>query len=364
MKSLSTILASALLACSVMVQADQATKSPEVEVEEEKSGLFDSKLGVIPAPVIDDVLGNGVQLMVMYLHDKAEGARDPSTTFAFGQYTDSDSSVIILGHEHVFAHDEWRASLVAGRFDLNMDYHGPVGSRLPSAVKYASNGNFIFSEVRKKIVDNLYFGVQGIWSSNKANLKADATDAERNAFEDALTGSSTAGGFLVTYDTRDNGMAARQGVNVDVRSMHYTDDKTDKPYHRLEAEFSQYFAITESNTIAYRLITEHLVGNVPGGEFVSPELRGVNWNKYRGTSVYQGEIELRHQFNPKWAGVAFAGLAHVEHKEIADSGRMTPAAGIGIRYLIDPVERFSIGADIAVDKDGHNTFYLRFGEAF
>lgn len=51
------------------------------------------------------------------------------------------------------------------------------------------------------------------------------------------------------------GMAAKKGVNVDVRSMHYTDDKTDKPYHRLEAEFSQYFAINESNTIAYRSLS-------------------------------------------------------------------------------------------------------------
>jgi outer membrane translocation and assembly module TamA len=101
---------------------------------------------------------------------------------------------------------------------------------------------------------------------------------------------------------------------------------------------------------------------------VTPDLRGADWNKYRGSSVYQAEVEYRHKFSTLWSGVAFAGAAVVrnEDRQFANSvkSEVIPSAGIGVRYLLNAKERFTVGVDAAVSKMGNTSFYIRFGEAF
>jgi len=338
------------------------------ENEQDSEALPDRKFAAFPVPITDDALGVGLGVNAMYIHDREEGATNPSTSMFYGQYTDSDSGMAIVGHEHVFAHDAWRAGFYAGHFSLNLKYTGRIGAKLPKAAQYASYSNFVYGEVRKQIVDDLYFGIQGLWSGGDASLN-EKTDPEiKKAFENAMSGSNHAVGFLMTYDSRDNMMGATQGLNVDLSTLHYSKDKkTGKPFHRLDAEVSQYFPIGD-DVFAYRVIGKEMIGDTPEYEFVTPDLRGADWNKYRGNSMYQAEVEYRHKFSTLWSGVAFAGAAvvHNDDRQVnsAVQTEVIPSAGIGVRYLLNAKERFTIGVDAAVSKMGNTSFYIRFGEAF
>lgn len=337
-------------------------------MEGEVSTLPDRKFAAFPVPITDDALGVGLGVNAMYLHDRAEGATNPSTSMFYGQYTDSDSGMAIVGHEHVFAYDAWRAGFYAGHFSLNLKYTGRVGMQLPKAVQYSTYSNFVYGEVRKQIIDDLYFGVQGLWSGGDASLNENTDPAIKKAFEQEMSGSNHALGFLMTYDSRDNMMGATNGLNVDLSTLHYSKDRnTGKPFHRLDAEVSQYFPIGD-DVLAYRVIGKEMLGETPEYEFVTPDLRGADWNKYRGSAVYQAEIEYRRKFTQLWSGVAFAGAAMVRNddRHLANSvkSEVIPSAGIGVRYLLNAKERFSIGVDAAVSKMGNTSFYIRFGEAF
>ncbi|MBY6195893.1 hypothetical protein [Vibrio hangzhouensis] len=344
------------------------TEGTEEGGESETSTLPDRKFAAFPVPITDDALGVGLGVNAMYLHDRAEGASNPSTSMFYGQYTDSDSGMAIVGHEHVFAHDAWRAGFYAGHFSLNLKYTGRVGMQLPKAAQYSTYSNFVYGEVRKQIIDDLYFGVQGLWSGGDASLNENTDPAIKKAFEQEMSGSNHALGFLMTYDSRDNMMGATTGLNVDLSTLHYSKDRnTGKPFHRLDAEVSQYFPIGD-DVLAYRVIGKEMLGETPEYEFVTPDLRGADWNKYRGSTVYQAEIEYRHKFTQLWSGVAFAGAAMVRNddRHLANSvkSEVIPSAGIGVRYLLNAKERFSIGVDAAVSKMGNTSFYIRFGEAF
>ncbi|MFA0439719.1 hypothetical protein BCU70_18695 [Vibrio sp. 10N.286.49.C2] len=344
------------------------TEPQSEDITEADEPLPDRKFAAFPVPITDDALGVGLGVNAMYLHDRAEGAKNPSTSMFYGQYTDSGSGMAIIGHEHVFAYDAWRAGFWAGHFGLNLKYTGRVGMQLPKAAQYSSYSNFVYGEVRKELVDNLYFGVQGLWSGGDAELKENATAEEKKEFERQMSGHNGAVGLLMTYDSRDNMLGATQGLNLDLSTLHYSkDSRTGKRFDRYDAEMSQYFPVGD-DVFAYRVIGKEIVGDAPENEFVTPDLRGVDWNKYRGTSTYQAEIEYRHKFSTLWSGVAFAGAAIVENEDrhLSNSvkSEVIPSAGVGVRYLLNAKERFSIGADVAVSKMGNTSFYIRFGEAF
>ncbi|PMJ92254.1 BamA/TamA family outer membrane protein [Vibrio sp. 10N.261.55.A7] len=350
--------------------AASVSEQQNIDTNTEDSSLWGRKFAILPAPVTDDALGNGLSLTAMYIHDRAAGTENPSISFAYGQYTDTQSGMLVLGHEHIFSHDEWRAGIYGGHFELNLNHYGSIGFVLPKPIKYTNGSSFTYGTVKKQIVEDLYVGLHGVWSGGSAKVANDPplSPEMKNEFEQRMSGSSTAAGFLMTYDTRDKMMGATEGVKLDVSTMHYEDRNSGKPYHRIDADFSQFFPVADNNVFAYRLITEHLIGNVPDYEMVAPELRGVDWNKARGQSVYQAEVEYRHQITEKWSGVAFAGAAYVQSKKSSvqpkGASEIIPSTGVGIRYMLDPTERFSVGADVAVSKDGHTSYYIRFGEAF
>jgi hypothetical protein len=349
-------------------QGNAAHQDESTVKKEAQAPIPDRKFAAFPVPITDDALGIGLGVNAMYLHDREEGATNPSTSMFYGQYTDSGSGMAIVGHEHIFAHDAWRAGFYAGHFSLNLKYTGRIGMQLPKAAQYSSYSNFVYGEVRKQIVENLYFGVQGLWSGGDAKLNDKTDPAIKKAFEDHMSGSNHALGLLMTYDTRDNMMGATEGLNVDLSTLHYSKDKkTGKSFDRFDAEVSQYFPIGD-DVLAYRVIGKEMVGETPEYEFVTPNLRGADWNKYRGSSLYQAEIEYRHRFTPLWSGVAFAGAAVISNDQNQPQhsvqSEVIPSAGIGVRYLLNAKERFTVGMDAAVSKMGNTSFYIRFGEAF
>ncbi|USD67074.1 outer membrane protein assembly factor [Vibrio sp. SCSIO 43136] len=336
---------------------------------EETQSLWGTKFAVLPQPITDPALGRGIGLTALYIHDRAEGATNPSTSFAYGQWTDTNSGVAVVGHEHNSAFDEWRGAAYLGYIGLNLTHYGHAGAAAKKPLRYTNNAKFFYGNLKKRLIENLYFGVQGMWSGGNAVTKNDKhyTEQDRARFEEAMSGTNSALGLILSYDKRDNMMSAREGYMTEISSMHYEARETGKPYHRVDAEFSQFIPVADKDVFAYKAMTAHLLGSVPSYEMVTPELRGIDWNKSRGTSVYQLEAEYRHAIDEKWTGVAFAGAAYVETQFDAKqkaASEWIPAGGIGVRYMMEPTERFSIGFDYAITKGGESNYYIRFGEAF
>ncbi|GLP95501.1 hypothetical protein [Paraferrimonas sedimenticola] len=357
-----TLLCSSLLSISPLWAVADTVEESEQQAEKK-----DTKFAVMPVPVTDDALGAGLGVNAMYIHERAEGATKPSVSFAYAQYTDTKSYMGIVGHDHMFANDAWRAEVYAGYFGLNLKYYGAGGAPLPEPAKYASNSTFLYGSIRKQIIPNLYAGIHALYSGGRANLREDVPDDERKVFNHLMGGNNSAAGFVVSYDTRDNFLAARKGLLVEAKTLHYRKNRdTGKPYHYANVKLNHYIPLGD-HVLAYRIGSRNSIGNVPIYQLAHPDIRGFDWNKYKGNAVLQGEVEYRHNFNETWGGVVFAGAAAIGDsidKLFGKESRLIPSAGIGARYTLNREEGLVIGADIATSEGNGTTFYLRFGEAF
>jgi outer membrane translocation and assembly module TamA len=79
--------------------------------------------------------------------------------------------------------------------------------------------------------------------------------------------------------------------------------------------------------------------------------------------MYVAQAEWRTQVTARWGATAFVGIGQVGPDFGSLEDRL-PAAGVGVRFLVAPEHRVNLSADLAWNKDGETSFYLRIGEAF
>ena len=109
-------------------------------------------------------------------------------------------------------------------------------------------------------------------------------------------------------------------------------------------------------------------GNIPFTELNSPDgvtlLRGIENGRYRDRDMAGLQTEYRFPIVGRWGGVVFAETAQVAHEldELTMDG-WKYSVGTGIRYALNPDERFNFRMDISF-VDGGLGLALNFREAF
>jgi hemolysin activation/secretion protein len=123
----------------------------------------------------------------------------------------------------------------------------------------------------------------------------------------------------------------------------------------------------EQDVLASRFIVRGTGGDAPffllstiGG---NTDLRGYPSGRYRDRYMYALQSEYRWQFNDNWIFTGFAGFGEVANEFSGFGGKILPAAGIGVRFVLSQKHKVSLSADFAAGRDG-SEFYFGVGEAF
>ncbi|WP_163936568.1 BamA/TamA family outer membrane protein [Paraferrimonas sp. SM1919] len=359
MKLLRSLLLPILVTPLLATAETAATPTPE---KEKPAGFWD-KFFIAPVPTSSPSQGSGLALNTMYLHDRINNDTPASTSWAYTQYTDTDSFMFFGGHKHYFKDDKWRAEGMYGYINSHVKHFG-FDKPLPVPLPYNGKTQFVFGSLQKQFFDNWYIGGQFTYYHTQA--KGEGPNPDQNEdFERRMKGESAGFGGLAQYDSRDNQFNATKGWNIEFSSWHYLEALgSQHNYHQLSAKASHYIELQPNHVLAFNGAYKQLLGDSPDYAQVNVEMRGFQWEQLRGNSAAWLQSEYRWKFAGKWTWVGFAGVAGIEKKQSSSvNDKVFVSGGTGIRYLLSAKEKLNIGIDVAASEFEHS-FYLRMGEAF
>jgi outer membrane protein assembly factor BamA len=199
---------------------------------------------------------------------------------------------------------------------------------------------------------------------------------EKNGFaldQQASTGANV--GLL--YDTRDNAINATRGwLASGAYRTFFKGLGGDATWQELTADVRTYRSLNSSGSqrIAVWLMSDLVTGGVApffdlpttGGDVRSG--RGYSEGRFRGEHLMYGEVEYRGTLTPNGL-VGFVVFANSSTIGSAETGARlfesyAPAAGTGLRVLLNKRSRTNLTTDWGWGKDGARGFYLGIQEAF
>jgi hypothetical protein len=176
-------------------------------------------------------------------------------------------------------------------------------------------------------------------------------------------------GIAVSIDTRDNENDARNGSFLTFKSNWFRPAfGSDYTFEINEIFLRHFIQLTDTTGLALGGLVNLARGDIPFTELNSPDgvtlLRGIENGRYRDRDMAGLQTEYRFPIVGRWGGVVFAETAQVAHEldELTMDG-WKYSVGTGIRYALNPDERFNFRMDISF-VDGGLGLALNFREAF
>jgi hypothetical protein len=250
------------------------------------------------------------------------------------------------------------------------------------------HGLKLYETAYRKLAPGLFVGA-GLNLSSHSNIRpgdgqlpawdqsAYAAYNEQHGF--SVTGQTSSGTTVgLLYDTRDNGINAQRGwlASSAYRTFYkgflggdsswqelYLDVRT---YRKITADGRHRIAFWAMSDLVTRGTAPYL--DLPATGSDGRSARGYGEGRYRGDHLAYGEVEYRGTLtrNGLLGFVAFANTTTIDNA--ANSQKLfntwAPAAGTGLRVLLNKHSRTNLAADYAWGKAGAHGFYLAIQEAF
>jgi outer membrane protein assembly factor BamA len=185
----------------------------------------------------------------------------------------------------------------------------------------------------------------------------------------AAGGTSSGGGFIVNWDTRDNVFCPRDGKSWQLSAVfNHPLLGSGFRYAALKLDLRQYLPLFSSHTLALQALCQSVIGEAPfkslpklGGDSL---MRGYYSGRYRDRSLYALQAEYRLPLWWRFGLAGFAGLGNVG----SGPGRLSldgakVSLGAGLRFKVAPREGTNLRLDFAWGR-GTSGFYFTAGEAF
>jgi outer membrane protein assembly factor BamA len=240
-----------------------------------------------------------------------------------------------------------------------------------------------------RVKGNFYVGT-GIHIDQYSEINDNNLDIENEIFT-AHYNYNTANGFSnseyhvnglslnLLYDSRDNQINSNSGLfgNINVR-MNPALNNNQKPSSVLYTELRYFIPLSKTNK-------QHVLGFWTYGQFVTSgvvpylNLPAIGWDQrsragkgyvqglFRGNDLYYFEMEYRFPIscNQLISGTLFSNFTSASDtdRNIKLLQYIQPAAGVGLRILIDKATRTNLIANYGWGRQS-KAFYLNAGETF
>jgi outer membrane protein assembly factor BamA len=182
----------------------------------------------------------------------------------------------------------------------------------------------------------------------------------------------------VLLDTRDNGINAQRGwfASAAVRTFFDGFLGGDSTWQQVTVDVRTYRKLTHDGRqkLAFWFMSDNVVNgtapylDLPATGSDGRSARGYSDGRYRGEHLAYGEMEYRGTITRSGllGMVAFVNTTSVDNadanKKLFDD--FAPAAGLGLRVLLNKHSRTNLTADYGWGKDGSRGLYLGIQEAF
>lgn len=321
--------------------------------------------GFVPVPIIitEPAVDKGFGILGQFVHGHPSD-KDVSRTMVGAFYTGNSSYG--LGAQRMGSLNEGRIKYTVGGggANLNLPIY-PFGSS--QAIDYNDESYGFMAKARAQIGDTpWYFGPSAKYRVSRIKLNADGPLGEIvNRFQTDNRYVSL--GVQATYDTRDNVLTPLEGINAAMSYDAYDEAiGSDSDFEIGAIALHGFHKFADSSwSVAGMARYDWSGGDTPF--FMAPQvsLRGVSAGRYAGDYASSAEIQVRKDFNRRWAGVAFAGYGQsfASSSGLYENSGGVSTYGLGFRYKIARKLGIDVGIDVAKGPE-ETIWMIQFGHAW
>lgn len=327
----------------------------------------------LPVLELDPVMGVGfgVNMPFNFRVDKS-GQTRASNGYFFGLQTIRNQFLASSNHMIFFKKEKY---LMEGFLDFRrfpQNFYG-IGARTPQETETLIDYKTFQLRERflKKLSYKWFLGLQyrflSIWNVDPLENQQAINDVLFPDFGDFRISGL---GLHVLYDSRDNVLNSKSGNFSELRSDHYGGILGGNyAFHTISLDLRKFFSLhpQKKQVLATRFYGVFNRGQVPF--FDMPQTgnlystRGYVLSRYKGRHFASAEAEYRFHIWKPIGATTFANLHSVS--EIDNKfHKINPAAGIGLRYLLNKSEDINVRLDFAIGRDGNYGVYILYAEAF
>lgn len=358
-----------------MLKAQENTKEvfrDTLDGKPDMSRYLTEMNGFIPMPqlITEPALGNiGIVLAPIFIkpnkYQQENRYNPPDITAAFAGYTANQTWMV--GGLRVASLPKYglKYRIGAGYASVNLDFYRDIPIKGETEFPFNFKTLPIFGSLIKEIGNtNIYAGVEYLFL--KTEVTPEFTGSLPHFIEDkSFSTIQSSPGLVVEYDGRDNIFTPNKGTFVSTNyriNANWTGSDFD--YENLKFYILQYFQTTTNWVSGFRLETQQQFGDAPFYLEPGLNMRGVPAVRYQGTSTYLMETEQRYDFNLRWSGVAFGGMAKAyNEKQSFAEADLVYNYGLGFRYLAARLFNLRMGVDVAWSNNDFG-YYIIFGSAW
>jgi hypothetical protein len=319
---------------------------------------------------------------------------DPATTHISSILTSltytTKKQLIFNGRFGMFTRDDHWYIEGDNRFQVtSQDTYG-LGTATPDSAAVDTDYNFfrIHETAYRRVRKSLFVGAGFLFDAHGDVTGADAVSLtgspyETYSLEHGLpTDRQISAGLSanVLFDTRDNSIDPQHGMMANAAYRFSFGDflGSDSAWQSLHLEFRAYapFPTKRRQHLAFWYFTELTTTGTPPYfdlpatvmDLLGRSARGYHDGRYRGERLMYGEVEYRTDLmkNGLLGMVAFTNLTTVtnlqEGEHLFESA--APAAGGGLRLLLNKRSLTNLCFDVAWGKSGSHGVYLAIQDAF
>ncbi len=336
------------------------------------SFLIDAN-GFIPVPSIitEPALGGfGGLIAPVFLKQKEvpqdAGYVPPDITAGIGMLTANGSWGVGAFRMGNLPKQGIKYTLLAGYFDINMSFYfdDPALSE-DLELEFGIETIPIFLSFSKSVFKRkLYLGAQYLFADTRLNPRF-GEDLPGFILPKEVENQTGSLGFFINWDGRNNIFTPDKGGQL--KATYSLDDSwtgSDFQYQRLWSGFYYFLPVRKNWISGFRAEFETVFNDPPFYLRPGINMRGIPTARYQGQTAMILETEQRYDFNLRWSGLVFGGLAKaIESEESFRDTETIYNIGGGFRYLI--VRQFGIrtGVDIAFGPDSFG-YYIVFGHSW
>jgi hypothetical protein len=305
-------------------------------------------------PIIASSTETGLMLGGMLFHflPVDEPGRQASTIDLMAFATTEDQYQVILSPNLFFDNNRYRLNVSLNYSSWKANYYGIGNDSSDEKEEYQSDSIGAAFTMERKFYDQFVAGLIGAYASEEMTTEAGGMLQTEN-----IAGSSNfeyAGlGIRAGYDTRDNTNAPNSGALATIESMWYDDSLgSDYDFDIQSLDLRYFMPVRDDQVLALSMQMKEANGDVPFRLLPSPDgtmlLRGIENGRYRDRTLLGVQSGYRFPVWKRFSGALFAEAAQVanDYSDIEFSSFKT-SIGLGIRYALNPEQRFNIRADIA-----------------
>ena len=332
-----------------------------------------SEVVVAPFPLSNPAIGSGVVVVGGYLFPlrRNDEISPLSMIGGGGFYTSNGSRAWGVGSKLYLKQDRFRLTLAYGKAQLHYDLFG-IGNQAGSqglSVPVDQGGKALLLETLVRVKEKLFVGPRYQWRSLNARLTGENLPPGFNIDLAELKSTTSALGFHIQRDLRDDQFYPKTGSLVDVVGDFFQGTLgSDFSYQSYTFAFNKYFGISPRQVLAFRSFGCVTAGRVPFYDLcllgMHNDVRGYETGRYRDLLMLTSQLEYRLELPKRFGLVAFFGVGEVAPKVGKfNADNLKPAGGTGVRYILAKKNHVNLRLDYAIGLDGGGV-YMGVTESF